>query len=61
MVVNSSGQRFADDGFYVDVILKVNQYGGQNKGVTNWPAWMIFNQTMLDKYGLQPAAPGEPS
>lgn len=59
MVVNSTGQRFADDGFYVDVVLKVNQYGGQNKGMTNWPAWMIFDQSMLDKYGLQPAAPGQ--
>jgi 3-oxosteroid 1-dehydrogenase len=60
IVVNRTGQRFANDGFYVDIVLKVNHYGGQNTGMTNWPAWMIFDQSMLDKYGLQPAAPGQP-
>ena len=60
MIVNRSGRRFANDGFYHDVVLKAAYYSGQAEGMTNWPAWLVFDQNMLDKYGLQPSAPGEP-
>jgi len=58
MIVNSTGRRFANDAFYPDVVLKATYYDGQH--LTNWPAWLIFDQNMLDKYGLQPSAPGQP-
>lgn len=60
MIVNHSGQRFANDSFYPDVATKVARFDGQEDGMPNWPAWMIFDQSMLDKYGLLPFFPGQP-
>ncbi len=59
IVVNRQGQRFADDSFYPDLATRVARFDGQEGGMANWPAWIIFDQDMLDKYGLLPAYPGQ--
>lgn len=60
MIVNRRGQRFANDSFYPDVATKVARFDGQEEGMPNWPAWLVFDQNMLDKYGLLPFFPGQP-
>jgi 3-oxosteroid 1-dehydrogenase len=60
MVVNRAGKRFANDSFFPDVITKTGRFDGQEVGLVNWPAWLIFDQNMLDKTGLLPAYPGQP-
>lgn len=60
ILVNRTGQRFANDSFFPDVIAKVGRFDGQQQGLVNWPAWMIFDQNMLNEHGLLPAYPGEP-
>lgn len=60
IIVNRSGKRFANDAFNPDVILKTTHNDGVHSGLPNWPAWLIFDQNMLDKSGLQPAYPGQP-
>ncbi len=60
IAVNRYGRRFANDGFYPDVATKVARFDGQEQGQPNWPAWIVFDQNMLDKYGLLPSWPGQP-
>lgn len=60
IAVNRCGRRFANDGFYPDVATKVARFDGQEQGYPNWPAWIVFDQNMLDKYGMQPGWPGQP-
>src|ERR1700709_2390829 len=60
IAVNSKGMRFANDAFSPDVATKVARLDGQEDGVPNWPAWIVFDQNMLDKYGMLPAWPGQP-
>ena len=55
IAVNRHGRRFANDGFYPDVATKVARFDGQEQGQPNWPAWIVFDQAMLDKYGLLPS------
>jgi 3-oxosteroid 1-dehydrogenase len=60
IVVNRTGKRFANDSFYPDVATKCGRFDGQEEGMANWPAWVIFDQNMLDKKGMLPAPPGSP-
>lgn len=60
IVVNSRGDRFANDSFYPDVSAKVGRYDGQEQGLVNWPAWLVFDQDFVEKYSLLPAFPGQP-
>ena len=60
ITVNTDGRRFANDAFYPDVATKVARFDGQEQGMANWPAWIVFDQDMLDKYGMMPAWPGQP-
>lgn len=60
ITVNRYGRRFANDGFYPDLATKVARFDGQEQGQPNWPAWMVFDQNMIDKYGLLPSWPGQP-
>ena len=60
MIVNAKGERFCDDGFYPDVAVKVARFDGVDKGMPNWPAWLIFDDDFREKYGLLPAYPGQP-
>jgi 3-oxosteroid 1-dehydrogenase len=60
IAVNRYGKRFANDAFYPDVATRVCRFDGQEQGMPNWPAWIVFDQSMLDKYGMQPAWPGQP-
>lgn len=60
IAVNRYGRRFANDAFYPDVATKVARFDGQEQGQPNWPAWIVFDQNMLDKYGLMPSWPGQP-
>ncbi|EXJ82858.1 hypothetical protein A1O3_06673 [Capronia epimyces CBS 606.96] len=32
----------------------------KSNSLLHWPAWLVFDQRMLDKYGLAPSAPGQP-
>lgn len=58
IAVNRHGKRFANDGFYPDVATKVARFDGQEDGQPNWPAWIVFDQNMLDRYGMSPSWPG---
>jgi 3-oxosteroid 1-dehydrogenase len=60
IAVNAAGHRFANDAFYPDVATKVARFDGQEQGQPNWPAWIVFDQNMLDKYGMLPGWPGQP-
>jgi len=60
IAVNRSGNRFSNDGFYPDVATKVARFDGQEEGQPNWPAWIVFDQNMVDKYGMMPSWPGQP-
>jgi 3-oxosteroid 1-dehydrogenase len=60
IVVNRAGRRFCNDAFYPDVATKVARFDGQEQGQPNWPAWVIFDQDHVDKYGFQPTWPGQP-
>jgi 3-oxosteroid 1-dehydrogenase len=60
IVVNKSGERFGNDSFYPDIATRVGRFDGQGDGYVNWPAWIVFDQDMLDKYGLLPYYPGQP-
>jgi hypothetical protein len=59
IVVNRRGRRFANDSFYPDVATRVGRFDGQQAGMANWPAWLVFDERMREKYGLIPALPGE--
>jgi len=58
--VNSKGLRFANDSFYPDVATKVGRFDGQEQGMANWPAWLVFDQDFVDNHNLLPAFPGQP-
>ena len=60
IVVNRKGRRFCNDAFYPDVATKVGRFDGQEEGQPNWPAWIVFDQDHVDKYGFQPTWPGQP-
>ncbi|WP_336971187.1 FAD-binding protein [Sphingobium aromaticiconvertens] len=60
ITVNASGNRFCNDSFYPDLATKVARFDGQEQGQPNWPAWIVFDQNMIDKYGFQPSWPGQP-
>jgi 3-oxosteroid 1-dehydrogenase len=59
MIVNKQGKRFANDSFYPDVATRVARFDGQQDGMVNWPAWLVFDQAMKDKYGILPFMPGQ--
>jgi 3-oxosteroid 1-dehydrogenase len=59
IVVNRFGQRFANDSFYPDVATRAGRFDGQQAGMVNWPAWLVFDDQMREKYGLLPTMPGE--
>jgi 3-oxosteroid 1-dehydrogenase len=42
------------------VAIKVARFDGQEAGMVNWPAWLIFDQRMLDRVGMLPVLPGQP-
>ncbi|WP_181383783.1 FAD-dependent oxidoreductase [Streptomyces sp. NWU339] len=60
IIVNSAGQRFADESFYHDVNGAFAHYDGVEQRRPNQPAWLVFDSTYLPTYGLQTLPPGEP-
>ncbi|KAH8701509.1 fumarate reductase/succinate dehydrogenase flavoprotein-like protein [Talaromyces proteolyticus] len=60
MIVNRKGKRFSNDSFYPDVVTKAARFDGQEDGMVNWPAWLVFDQRMLDRKGLLPVLAGQP-
>ncbi|KAK5279058.1 hypothetical protein LTR40_008323 [Exophiala xenobiotica] len=60
IIVNSKGKRFSNDSFYPDVVAKVSRFDGQEDGLVNWPAWIVFDQSMLNQRGMPPVLPGQP-
>jgi len=59
IIVNRRGERFANDSFYPDVATKVARFDGQEEGMPNWPAWLVFDDNMRERYGLLPFFPGQ--
>lgn len=59
IIVNVKGKRFSNDSFYPDVVAKVSRFDGQEDGMVNWPAWVVFDQRMLNRRGMLPAMPGQ--
>ncbi|MEX2374576.1 MAG: FAD-dependent oxidoreductase [Dehalococcoidia bacterium] len=59
IVVNSRGERFADDSFLSDVAIGMGRYFGVGRGFANSPAWLIFDQEYRDKYPLGPYYPDD--
>lgn len=59
IIVNKSGNRFGNDSFYPDIATKVGRFDGQEQGMANWPAWLIFDQHFVDNQGLLPGRRGE--
>lgn len=59
IIVNHSGERFGNDSFYPDIATKVGRFDGQEQGMPNWPAYLIFDQQFADNQGLLPSRPGE--
>ncbi|KAK5367090.1 hypothetical protein LTR20_007519 [Exophiala xenobiotica] len=39
---------------------KVSRFDGQEDGLVNWPAWIVFDQSMLNQRGMPPVLPGQP-
>ncbi|MDB6060371.1 MAG: hypothetical protein JWM78_474 [Verrucomicrobiaceae bacterium] len=64
ILVNRAGNRFCDDGFYPDAATKVGRFDGQgagnDQGMVNWPAWLVFDDSFREKYNLLPNYPGQP-
>lgn len=60
IVVNSRGERFADEAFYHDHEAALGRYDGRAHTTTNWPAWLIFDQSFANSYQLGPFPPGQP-
>ena len=60
MIVNSRGERFADDSFLPALATGMGRYYGVERGYGNSPAWLIFDQQYRDKYPLGPYFPGNP-
>lgn len=58
--VNRAGKRFGDESFYRDWQPKLHQWDGLRQEYSNYPPFMIFDQTFRDKYPLGPFAPGQP-
>jgi 3-oxosteroid 1-dehydrogenase len=60
IILNKQGRRCANDAFYPHVVEQVTRYDGQMTSTPNWPAWLVFDQSMLDKDGQAPSVPGQP-
>lgn len=58
IIVNGSGRRFADDSFHMTTVAGIA--GGRDGAEPNWPAWIVADQTYLDKYSMGALSPGEP-
>lgn len=58
ILVDDTGQRFADESFYRDVLTKIHGFSGHNQKVRHWPVWVIFDQQHRDKYPFGSAMPG---
>jgi 3-oxosteroid 1-dehydrogenase len=60
IIVNSAGQRFADESFYHDINAAFARYDGIEQRRPNQPAWLVFDAACLATYGLQTLPPGQP-
>ncbi|KAJ4295480.1 hypothetical protein N0V90_007493 [Kalmusia sp. IMI 367209] len=54
ILVDSTGKRFCDDSYYKSVVASIAHGKGTN------PFFLIWDEDHHQKYGLPPAAPGEP-
>lgn len=59
VIVNAKGRRFGNDSFYPDMATRVARFDGQVDGMVNWPAWLVFDETSRQKYGILPFMPGQ--
>jgi len=59
MIVNRDGRRFSDESFTPSYRQALPHMNGSDLRFSNWPAWVIFDQAHVDRYGFAGIAPGE--
>lgn len=60
VMVNRTGNRFADESFFHDLDASFARFDGSNGEYPNRPAWFIFDANFREKYPLGPIMPGQP-
>lgn len=60
MVVNRAGARFGDESYYGALIRGLRAFDPRHKVWSNFPCWLIFDETFHRNYPLGPYAPGDP-
>lgn len=60
VLVNSRGERFADESFYPAVVTALSRFDRVEGVYPNRPTWMIFDQNFRDKYVLGFKTPADP-
>lgn len=58
MIVNADGQRFGDESYYGALIRGLRQYDARRKRWTNYPCWLLFDESFHEQYPLGPYDPG---
>ena len=53
-IVNTAGQRFADESSFGDVAAKLRHFDFRSHRLTNVPCYLIFDAQYFEKYGLPP-------
>ncbi|MEQ3551135.1 FAD-dependent oxidoreductase [Pseudonocardia nematodicida] len=49
IIVNSRGERFADESFYPAINAALQQLDGASQRLSNWPAWLVFDQDLAER------------
>lgn len=60
ILVNREGKRFGDESFYKDIQPKTHIWDGLKQEYTNFPPYLIVDQSYRDKYLLGTYQPGQP-
>lgn len=58
IVVNSRGERFADESFFHSYGAAMYHFDGDRQKFMNWPAWFVFDEAFRSKYSIGPLEPG---
>ena len=60
IVVNRTGKRFANEGFYRSLYFAVDTIDGATQQHPNFPCWLVLDSQAREKYPLASIMPGEP-
>lgn len=58
LIVNREGHRFGDESYYGALIRGLRQYDARRKLWSNYPCWLVFDETFHRRYPLGPFEPG---